>query len=91
MDLISKSSPARYPGFAYTIRRIKFQDHIECDLPMSAGDGNETSLDINKSEDSGSALRSFHHEQLLAKIESKAARVGIIGLGYVGLPLARAS
>ena len=57
---------------------------------MSAGDGNETSLDINKSEDSGLALRSFHHEQLLAKIESKAARVGIIGLGYVGLPLARA-
>ena len=29
-------------------------------------------------------------EALLAKIESAAVRVGIIGLGYVGLPLARA-
>jgi UDP-N-acetyl-D-glucosamine dehydrogenase len=29
-------------------------------------------------------------ETLLARIEQKAARVGIIGLGYVGLPLARA-
>jgi UDP-N-acetyl-D-glucosamine dehydrogenase len=30
------------------------------------------------------------HESLLQKIESSEARVGIIGLGYVGLPLARA-
>ncbi len=30
------------------------------------------------------------HEALLARIESAAVRVGIIGLGYVGLPLARA-
>src|SRR5262245_40195849 len=29
-------------------------------------------------------------QQLLAKIESKKALVGIIGLGYVGLPLAHA-
>lgn len=29
-------------------------------------------------------------DSLLAKIQSKKARVGIIGLGYVGLPLARA-
>src|SRR5215469_15706142 len=35
-------------------------------------------------------LRSPLHEALLAKIESSAVRVGIIGLGYVGLPLARA-
>src|SRR3954467_1216625 len=28
--------------------------------------------------------------QLLARVRSKSARVGIIGLGYVGLPLARA-
>src|SRR6202011_5749509 len=28
--------------------------------------------------------------KLLAKIEAKAARVGILGLGYVGLPLASA-
>ena len=27
---------------------------------------------------------------LLARIESRSATVGIIGLGYVGLPLARA-
>src|SRR5260370_6191339 len=31
-----------------------------------------------------------HFPKLLAKIEAKAARVGIIGLGYVGLPLAHA-
>ena len=30
------------------------------------------------------------NEVLLSKIESAAVRVGIIGLGYVGLPLARA-
>jgi UDP-N-acetyl-D-glucosamine dehydrogenase len=30
------------------------------------------------------------HSELLSKIESCRARVGIIGLGYVGLPLARA-
>jgi UDP-N-acetyl-D-glucosamine dehydrogenase len=30
------------------------------------------------------------HAELLSKIESGAVRVGIIGLGYVGLPLARA-
>jgi UDP-N-acetyl-D-glucosamine dehydrogenase len=31
-----------------------------------------------------------HRSKLLAAIEAKTARVGIIGLGYVGLPLARA-
>ena len=30
------------------------------------------------------------HDELLAKIRSKSVLVGIIGLGYVGLPLARA-
>ena len=37
---------------------------------------------------SGPGLR--HHSELRARIEAKTARVGIIGLGYVGLPLARA-
>jgi UDP-N-acetyl-D-glucosamine dehydrogenase len=32
---------------------------------------------------------SKHHQNLLAKIENRQAVVGIIGLGYVGLPLAR--
>jgi len=31
-----------------------------------------------------------HRAALRAQIDSGAARVGIIGLGYVGLPLARA-
>src|SRR6266851_900989 len=31
-----------------------------------------------------------HYQSLLSKIEKKNAKVGIIGLGYVGLPLARA-
>jgi UDP-N-acetyl-D-glucosamine dehydrogenase len=34
--------------------------------------------------------RSLHHSDLLSKIGSGTIRVGIIGLGYVGLPLARA-
>ncbi len=42
-------------------------------------------------EDSDSArMGSLHHSSLLSTIESGAVRVGIIGLGYVGLPLARA-
>jgi UDP-N-acetyl-D-glucosamine dehydrogenase len=44
---------------------------------------------ITKDADSG-ITGSLHHSKLLAKIESGAVRVGIIGLGYVGLPLARA-
>ena len=30
------------------------------------------------------------HTQLLGRIRSRSATVGVIGLGYVGLPLARA-
>ncbi len=42
-------------------------------------------------EDSDLGLTgSLHHSALLSKIESGTVRVGIIGLGYVGLPLARA-
>ena len=32
--------------------------------------------------------RSAHFEQLTNKIKNKTARVGVVGLGYVGLPLA---
>jgi UDP-N-acetyl-D-glucosamine dehydrogenase len=32
--------------------------------------------------------RSSHYTQLTEKIRSKTARVGVVGLGYVGLPLA---
>jgi len=35
-------------------------------------------------------MQSTFHKALLARIESATAHVGIIGLGYVGLPLARA-
>jgi UDP-N-acetyl-D-glucosamine dehydrogenase len=34
------------------------------------------------------AARSSHFTQLTEKIRSKTARVGVVGLGYVGLPLA---
>ena len=34
--------------------------------------------------------RGGHLARFLAKVEAGACRVGIIGLGYVGLPLARA-
>jgi UDP-N-acetyl-D-glucosamine dehydrogenase len=57
---------------------------------MSPEYGSQTSLDLNQSEESGATLRSSKHEELLAKIETRTVRVGIIGLGYVGLPLARA-
>lgn len=36
-------------------------------------------------------LTSPHHERLLASISARAAHVGVIGLGYVGLPLAIAA
>jgi UDP-N-acetyl-D-glucosamine dehydrogenase len=57
---------------------------------MSPEYGSQTSLDLDQSEDSGATLRSSIREELLAKIDSRTVRVGIIGLGYVGLPLARA-
>jgi UDP-N-acetyl-D-glucosamine dehydrogenase len=43
-----------------------------------------------RGRDAGGSLRRSLHEALLTRIESAAVRVGIIGLGYVGLPLARA-
>jgi UDP-N-acetyl-D-glucosamine dehydrogenase len=67
-----------------------FRRHVGIDEPMSEHYGSGTSLALNKSEDAGASLVSLIHEQLLDKIETKAVRVGIIGLGYVGLPLARA-
>ena len=57
---------------------------------MSPEHSSQTSHGLNQSEDSGASLRTANHQQLLAKIESKLVQVGIIGLGYVGLPLARA-
>jgi UDP-N-acetyl-D-glucosamine dehydrogenase len=36
-------------------------------------------------------LTSPHYESLLSSISGKSARIGVIGLGYVGLPLAIAS
>ena len=44
---------------------------------------------ITEGSDSG-ITGGLHHSTLLSKIESGTVRVGIIGLGYVGLPLARA-
>jgi UDP-N-acetyl-D-glucosamine dehydrogenase len=35
-------------------------------------------------------VQSAHADQLLQKIESRDARIGIVGLGYVGLPLSKA-
>ena len=31
----------------------------------------------------------IHHQQLLDRITSRTANIGVIGLGYVGLPLVR--
>ena len=43
-----------------------------------------------KGGDAGGDPRGSFHDGLLTRIESAMIRVGIIGLGYVGLPLARA-
>src|SRR5690349_7067963 len=50
----------------------------------------ETALAAKGDHDGGGTLRRPLHDSLLSRIESAEVRVGIIGLGYVGLPLARA-
>ncbi len=58
---------------------------------MSARNVHDKVLVAMITEDSDSVgTGSLHHSSLLSKIESGTVRVGIIGLGYVGLPLARA-
>jgi UDP-N-acetyl-D-glucosamine dehydrogenase len=57
---------------------------------MSRDDHVEIALAHEREPDAGGALHRSSHQSLLAKIESGTARIGIIGLGYVGLPLARA-
>jgi UDP-N-acetyl-D-glucosamine dehydrogenase len=57
---------------------------------MPHDDDRDVSLGQNDPAYAGARLRSPLLESLLAKVESAQARVGIIGLGYVGLPLARA-
>jgi UDP-N-acetyl-D-glucosamine dehydrogenase len=57
---------------------------------MSRNDDVEVAVAENRATEPGGGHRRSYHEALRAKIESATARVGIIGLGYVGLPLARA-
>jgi len=58
---------------------------------MSARNVHDKVLVAMMTEDSDSVgTGSLQHSSLLSKIESGTVRVGIIGLGYVGLPLARA-
>jgi len=58
---------------------------------MSARNVHDKVLVAMMTEDSDSVgTGSLRHSSLLSKIESGTVRVGIIGLGYVGLPLARA-
>lgn len=45
---------------------------------------------MSGTKDHDASLRGSRREALLGRVESGAVRVGIIGLGYVGLPLARA-
>jgi UDP-N-acetyl-D-glucosamine dehydrogenase len=54
---------------------------------MSGHTEPETSLAAEKDHDRAGLRRSLH-DSLLGRIESAEVRVGIIGLGYVGLPLA---
>jgi UDP-N-acetyl-D-glucosamine dehydrogenase len=46
--------------------------------------------EIRTSKRPAAPVAHSHHARLLAAIKNRTARVGIIGLGYVGLPLARA-
>ncbi len=57
---------------------------------MSRGEDLANSPVTTWGRDDGGSRDSPIMETLLARIESGAVRVGIIGLGYVGLPLARA-
>ncbi len=57
---------------------------------MSQDTDHEVPLSDQRGQDTSRIPRRPLHESLLRKIESSAVRVGIIGLGYVGLPLARA-
>ena len=57
---------------------------------MSGNDVREASQATRGDREVGASLRRPLQDSLLKKIESAAVRVGIIGLGYVGLPLARA-
>jgi len=57
---------------------------------MSQDADDEVPLSDQRRHDTSRIPRGPLHESLLRKIESSAVRVGIIGLGYVGLPLARA-
>ena len=57
---------------------------------MPRGDDPRVSQATRRGRDSGASLDNPILEALLTKIESAAVRVGVIGLGYVGLPLARA-
>jgi UDP-N-acetyl-D-glucosamine dehydrogenase len=56
--------------------------------PMNREGTLEASPDLNPK--SFQAATNIHQATLLSRIESGSVRVGIIGLGYVGLPLARA-
>ena len=57
---------------------------------MSQDNDHEVPLSDQRGHDTSRIPRRPLHESLLRKIESATVRVGIIGLGYVGLPLARA-
>jgi UDP-N-acetyl-D-glucosamine dehydrogenase len=50
----------------------------------------ESSVEKQRDHAASAQHRLALRDELLAKIESASAHVGIIGLGYVGLPLARA-
>ena len=57
---------------------------------MSHDSDRDVSRAEGRGRDAGAGPGRPHQESLLKKIESSTVRVGIIGLGYVGLPLARA-
>ncbi|NRP22264.1 UDP-N-acetyl-D-glucosamine 6-dehydrogenase [Ensifer adhaerens] len=64
---------------------------MTCSLFLSNKPRHVAELALPIHESWNRTLTSSHNERLLASISARAAHVGVIGLGYVGLPLAIAA
>ena len=75
----SATGPARFPMAEAAAERVARAADLSGTDRGAAGGGRQRNSDF---------LPRITHMELLKKIESKQARLGVIGLGYVGLPLA---
>jgi UDP-N-acetyl-D-glucosamine dehydrogenase len=94
------SPPGLHPGFSATSkRRVESSKKARVepsrqplirssDAKIESALGSYSVLNLEKHFMTTHAAADMHFEQLKTKIQQRQARVGIIGLGYVGLPLA---